>query len=1039
MRPITLTIEGLRSFRSSERINFAGRNHIAIVGDTGAGKSSILEAMTYALYGRTTFAGRGNQGLINDTSTHLRVVFRFQVSGASWEVVRSVKRRKKGDLAPQEAKLTPIGHDDAPVEQVRRVNERVEELLGLDCEAFLRTVVLPQGRFARLLVEDEPRDRSAILRQVWRTDELEAAGEAAGAALRVAEQVRIRLEEAASGYPDDPEGHLEALQGSLAKASDEATAATTTESEAEAAREATRSAERQAKTADDVLKRLDAVDFETVEIRLAPLADLAREFDDQDAKLGQQREQLERERADIPSDDGPTGEEVAAALTTLRSLDTLVASTEKTAADLRVSVETASKKRVEAEGLEKRAGDAKTRSESHAGARPPLDEAVQNTRERLHEVEQSYARSKDRETDLHEAKKLVEKRRTEEAGCAEAFEEAKEQESRTTREAAEAGEHLATARRSDSAATAARELHPGDSCPVCRRDLPADWEAPADAGLSKAERIAREAHEAARAASRKVTRLETEIRGIRGKVSEAKADVAACERNFREAREKLARLAILDPGSSLPERGQVLVPLAAACKEAEAALAEHDHEAKRLRDDATKQNTEAQLRRQDAGNADRTAARSRRTASDRLEDLKTALRAIPDPFRPDLPLPMDAAEIHEVDIGPIARQTESAEAREGVLKERRRELDRLSARIRETETSQTALATRRADEIENPLGDLARQLRKHRDVLVESVSQLRLEGEIPHAPAAEARAFQLHARDLRTSATEVASAAQQQSQEAAGKTDTARAQLKAIGERLGESVDAGDPDAVLGRARARAEAARFRKRTARDEAERFATIASDVRRLVTLLSEAREKEYALRDLSEALKDGRFPKWLTLRRSKRLLVHASRMLEEVSGGRYSFVDPQETDEQWRVLDRDSNQPRTPASLSGGEQFLASLSLALGMVEMMARSGGRLESLFLDEGFGSLDSRNLDAAIQALESVAARGRMVAVISHVRAVAEQIVHVLAVSREATGSRAVWLSDRQREQLAASHLGLETMSVSGPGEKSALGGLLD
>ena len=107
----------------------------------------------------------------------------------------------------------------------------------------------------------------------------------------------------------------------------------------------------------------------------------------------------------------------------------------------------------------------------------------------------------------------------------------------------------------------------------------------------------------------------------------------------------------------------------------------------------------------------------------------------------------------------------------------------------------------------------------------------------------------------------------------------------------------------------------------------------------------------------------------------LAVYASRMLEEVSGGRYSFVDPQETDEQWRVLDRDSNQPRTPASLSGGEQFLASLSLALGMVEMMARSGGHLKSLFFDEGFGSLDRRNLDAAIEALDKVASTGRMVA----------------------------------------------------------------
>ena len=100
MRPIHLTIEGLRSFRSPARgkddtgprtptIDFSDRDHIAIIGDTGAGKSSILEAITYALYGQTTFTAHANQELMNDTSTDLRVVLRFRVAGETWEVARS--------------------------------------------------------------------------------------------------------------------------------------------------------------------------------------------------------------------------------------------------------------------------------------------------------------------------------------------------------------------------------------------------------------------------------------------------------------------------------------------------------------------------------------------------------------------------------------------------------------------------------------------------------------------------------------------------------------------------------------------------------------------------------------------------------------------------------------------------------------------------------------------------------------------------------------------------------------------------------------
>lgn len=101
----------------------------------------------------------------------------------------------------------------------------------------------------------------------------------------------------------------------------------------------------------------------------------------------------------------------------------------------------------------------------------------------------------------------------------------------------------------------------------------------------------------------------------------------------------------------------------------------------------------------------------------------------------------------------------------------------------------------------------------------------------------------------------------------------------------------------------------------------------------------------------------------------------------------------------------------------------------MVEMMARSGGRLESIWLDEGFGSLDRSNLDAAIEALASVAARGRMVAVISHVRAVADQVSHVLAVTREVTGTTTKWLDQNQRTQLATADIE----------DDFALSGLLD
>jgi exonuclease SbcC len=76
----------------------------------------------------------------------------------------------------------------------------------------------------------------------------------------------------------------------------------------------------------------------------------------------------------------------------------------------------------------------------------------------------------------------------------------------------------------------------------------------------------------------------------------------------------------------------------------------------------------------------------------------------------------------------------------------------------------------------------------------------------------------------------------------------------------------------------------------------------------------------------------------------------------------------------------------------------MALALAMVELAGRAGGRLDSLFLDEGFGSLDAKTLDIAIDTLEGRATAGRLVAVISHLKTIAERIEDVLSVSYNPT-----------------------------------------
>ena len=114
MRPIRITIEELRSFRTepAATIEFDNRDQIAIIGDTGAGKSSVLEGMTYALYGQTSYSGIANQALMNDASDYLRVRFRFWARNYTWEATRSLTRKKNGEVGGGAALLECYGDRD---------------------------------------------------------------------------------------------------------------------------------------------------------------------------------------------------------------------------------------------------------------------------------------------------------------------------------------------------------------------------------------------------------------------------------------------------------------------------------------------------------------------------------------------------------------------------------------------------------------------------------------------------------------------------------------------------------------------------------------------------------------------------------------------------------------------------------------------------------------------------------------------------------------------------------------------------------------
>ena len=141
---------------------------------------------------------------------------------------------------------------------------------------------------------------------------------------------------------------------------------------------------------------------------------------------------------------------------------------------------------------------------------------------------------------------------------------------------------------------------------------------------------------------------------------------------------------------------------------------------------------------------------------------------------------------------------------------------------------------------------------------------------------------------------------------------------------------------------------------------------------------------------------RFAQSLTL---EQLVQYANRHLRQLQGGRYRLRKKANTDLELEIMDTyQADFIRSVNTLSGGETFLVSLALALGLADMTHRKT-RIQSLFIDEGFGALDETALEMAVNTLENLQAQGAMVGVISHIREMKERISTQIKVIRQSDG----------------------------------------
>ena len=161
MRPRRLEVAGFTSFKEHTEIDFNGSDFFALVGATGSGKSSIIDAMCFALYG--SVPRYDNRNLVAPVISHgkveAKVLLEFSIEGKDYTAVRVVRRSGKG-ATTKEARLEAGG--EVLAGNADELTDQVTRLVGLSFEHFTRCVVLPQGEFARFL-HDKPGERQDLV------------------------------------------------------------------------------------------------------------------------------------------------------------------------------------------------------------------------------------------------------------------------------------------------------------------------------------------------------------------------------------------------------------------------------------------------------------------------------------------------------------------------------------------------------------------------------------------------------------------------------------------------------------------------------------------------------------------------------------------------------------------------------------------------------------------------------------------------------------------------------------------------------------
>ncbi|UFA50651.1 AAA family ATPase [Deinococcus radiophilus] len=915
MKPLHLTVSGFTAFRQHTEIDFEGLDLFALVGPTGSGKSSLLDAMTFALYGQTARLGStGMDALISQGERALSVALTFELHTEQGPQVYRVARSKGRRTAENETRLEQREGERwkglAQGGGQRAVNAQIQALLGLDFRTFTKSVFLPQGEFSRLL-HGTGKERQELL------------GELMG----------LQTVKDMHRYASDRAKELQFQLGSQHSVLENEYAGVTEEAVQQLRQQRTELAaqlDRWQDEREDAHVRLEGL--KTVAALWQSREDAGRKLSVQqgrraEIKRGAERAAQARRVAGIlPLIDREGRARIAAerAESELRAAQAEVTQAAQALTQAQTAQEQAQAAEAQIPELEARAeylrdAEALAARLKRAGGTPdhrhpqPLDwdedghaaakaDAEKLDKLKLERVQLSSRRAAlDASTErLRADRELLATRKAQQARI---MQDGKDAATRLERAAAD---HQAAQARAGLAAYA-QDLQDGQPCPLCGQSVDAAH-LPSHPDTAEVQRL----RLALDAAGRLRDDLRGQYREITAELGVLQKDLERREAEVSDTREQLAQ----DEADNKVAAERISGDPADLVSRLLASLA-------------------AQVR---SFGPNPVAERQKAVAqiSDIRRRLSAAVQAV-----------ATASSGHAAAAATLSAAQAGAEARRAEAQEAVQEL---SAAL-----DQADLSADRAKAAALP------------------------EGEI----AALEQAAQTWQAGLGSLQTQVDDLSAQLTQALAGQEYDPQALPQ-----LAQTLQA--LDARISQGRSDAGRLEGQERTAAERLERKRAIEAQTKELSAGMD-------TWRTLTNSLKANEFQQFLLAEVEANLLTGAGHILHEISDGRYRLtLDGHD----YAVQDLwNAGEMRGVKTLSGGETFLASLSLAIALSDYLA--GNKiLGALFLDEGFGTLDPQALEAVATALENLRTQGRMVGVITHVESLSQRLPSQLLVTKSVAGS---------------------------------------